>query len=114
MDYYKFTVCIPKQPWQWIRFRITTILLLIALVATALAWRHDHNRLAGEVYRLQYPGPRWEPAQATGPPNTAAGDGVTAWCHLTSDGQPEWLVLEYDTAVVPKAIVVHENLAPAP
>jgi hypothetical protein len=112
MDYFEFTIRVPKQPWKWIRFRITTILLLIAIVAMALAWRRDHQQLASELYRLQNPGPHWEPAQATGPPNTAAGDGVTAWCPLSADGQQEWLVLEYDEAVVPTAIIVHANHNP--
>jgi hypothetical protein len=112
MEYFHFTIRIPKQPWRWIRFRITTILLMVAMLAMALAWWRDHQRLSAEVNRLQYPGPNWQPVEATGPPNTAAGDGQTAWCHLTSDGQQEWLVLEYDTTVVPTAIIIHENLGP--
>jgi hypothetical protein len=31
---------------------------------------------------------------------------------LSSDGQPEWLICEYETAVVPSAIAIHENYAP--
>jgi hypothetical protein len=112
MDYFELRLRIPKKPWQWIRFRITTILLLIALVAMALAWRRDHQQLSSEIHRLQNPGPHWEPAQATGPPNTAAGDGVTAWCPLSADGQQEWLVLEYAKAVVPHTIIVHANHNP--
>jgi hypothetical protein len=112
MEYFQFTICIPKQPWRWMRFRITTILLIIAVLAMALAWRRDHQQLSAEINRLQYPGPNWQPVEATGPPNTAAGDGRTAWCHLTSDDQQEWLVLEYDKTIVPTAIVIHENLGP--
>ncbi len=112
MDYFEFQLRIPKHPWKWIRFRITTILLLIAIVAMALAWKRDHEQLTQEMHRLRHPGPYYQAEQATGPPNTGAGDGVTSWCHLTSDDQQEWLVLEYDTVVVPKAIVVHENLSP--
>jgi hypothetical protein len=112
MDYFEFRIRIPKKPWQWIRFRITTILLLIAIAAMALAWRHDHQQLSNELYQLRNPGPHWEAAQATGPPNTAAGDGMTAWCPLTADDQQEWLVLEYSQAVVPNAIIVHANHNP--
>jgi hypothetical protein len=112
MEYYQFQIRIPKQPWQWIRFRITTILLLIAIVAMALAWRRDHEELSRELYQLRNPGPNYEAAQATGPPNSSTGDASTAWCHLTSDGQQEWLVLEYEQTIMPKAIVVHENLSP--
>jgi hypothetical protein len=112
MEYFEFQLRIPKQPWKWIRFRITTILLLIALIAMGLAWRRDHEKLSQELYVVRNPGPHWEAAQATGPPNTGEGDGRTAWCSLTADDQQEWLVLEYDHAVIPTAVVVHENLAP--
>jgi hypothetical protein len=112
MEYYQFQLRIPKQPWKWIRFRITTVLLLIAILAMALAWRRDHEKLVQELHAFRNPGPHWEAAQATGPPNTGTGDGATAWCSLTADGQQEWLVLEYDQTVVPKAIVVHENHNP--
>jgi hypothetical protein len=53
------------------------------------------------------------PEQAAGEPNVPeAGDSGSAWASLSSDGQPEWLVCEYETAVVPSAIAIHENYAP--
>src|SRR5262245_6382420 len=110
MEYWRVTIPIPKQPWLWMRFRITTVLLATAIVCLLLAWRRDHQKLSAELYRLQYPGPFWDTAEATGPPNTPMpGDQATAWASLGADDQPEWLVLEYEMAVVPKAIVVHEN-----
>jgi len=112
MKYYELTIRIPKQPWRWIRFRIVTILLLIVILAMGLAWYRDHARLTSEIDRLTYPGPHWEASQATGPPNSGTSEAPTAWCSLTADGQQEWLVLEYDDSVVPKAIVVHENHGP--
>lgn len=113
MEYYRITIPIPKQPWKWLRFRITTALLLTAIACLLLAWHRDHRHLAAQLYELKNPGPHWETAQATGPPNTPSpGDRVTAWASQTPDGQAEWLVLEFETAVAPKAILVHESYNP--
>jgi hypothetical protein len=113
MDYYRLTIPIPKKPWLWIRFRIGSILLLVAILAILLSWRRDHNRLAAEIAKLRYPYPRYEAIEATGPPNvTRAGDSGSAWCPAAMNGGQEWLELEYDTAVTPSAIIVHENYAP--
>jgi hypothetical protein len=113
MEYYRLTIPIPKQPWLWLRFRITTVLLTTAIICLLLAWRRDHLQLSAQLYRLQNPGPNWDTAQATGPPNTPIpGDQPTAWASLGADDQAEWLVLEFEAAVVPNAILVHENCAP--
>jgi hypothetical protein len=113
MDYYRLTIPIPKQPWRWIRFRIITILLLMTIVAIALAWRQDHERLAAELYRIQNPDVAWSVEQATGPPNTTGpGDIRTAWASASPDSQQEWLLLEYESAVTPIAIHVHETYNP--
>jgi hypothetical protein len=113
MDYYRLTIPIPKQPWKWIRFRIVTILLLVAILAISLAWWRDHQRLAAELYRIQNPVSGWGVEQVTGPPNTAGpGDISTAWASATQDDQQEWLILEYDSSVVPSAILVHETYNP--
>jgi len=113
MEFYRLTIPIPKRPWLWIRFRITTILLLITILAVLLAWRRDHARLAAEIERLNTPWPRYQAIEATGAPNVSArGDSSTAWCPATSDGGAEWLVLNYDESVVPQSIVVHENYDP--
>lgn len=113
MDYYRLTIPIPKQPWRWIRFRITTVLLLVAVLALALAWYRDHTRLAEQLYRLQNPDTGWGVNQLIGPPDTTGfGDLRTAWASATQDGQPEWLRLEYERAVVLAAIVLHETYNP--
>jgi hypothetical protein len=113
MEYYRLTIPIPKRPWLWLRFRITTVLLTTAILCLLLAWRRDHLQLSAQLHQLQYPGPNWDTAQATGPPNTPApGDRATAWASLTADGQSEWLILEFEASVVPKAILVHENFSP--
>ena len=110
MEYYRLTIPIPKQPWRWLRFRITTVLLSTAIVCLLLAWRRDHRQLAEQLYQMQHPGPNWETAQATGPPNSPnGGDQRTAWASRSSDDEAEWLVLEFEAAVVPKAILVHET-----
>jgi hypothetical protein len=113
MDYYRLTIPIPKQPWRWIRFRISTILLLVAIVAMALAWHRDHQNLTAQLYQIQNPVKSWSVHQATGPPNTSGpGDISTAWASATQDGQQEWLQLEYEKSVVPTAIVIHETYNP--
>jgi hypothetical protein len=112
MEYYRLTIPIPKKPWLWIRFRIGTIMLLVAILAILLTWRRDHNRLVAEIAKLRYPYPRYEAIEATGPPNVRqAGDSSNAWCPATMSGGKEWLELQFDPAVAPSAIVVHENYA---
>jgi hypothetical protein len=55
----------------------------------------------------------WGPEQAAGKPDTeGAGDFPTAWASLTADSQKEWLECEFTEAVIPTALVVHENDAP--
>jgi hypothetical protein len=113
MEYYRLTIPIPKAPWRWIRFRLVTVLLLVTIVALALAWRRDHQRMVAEIAALRYPGPYYESTQATGPPNaTSSEDSSSAWCPATADGGYEWLILEYEKPIVPKAIVLHENMEP--
>jgi hypothetical protein len=113
MEYYRLTIPIPKQPWRWLRFRIVTILLLITIVALALSWWRDHQLLTMQIYQLRHPNTGWGTSQATGEPNTTGpGDITTAWASATPDGQKEWLLLEYSSTVVPKAILVHETYNP--
>jgi hypothetical protein len=113
MEYYRLTIPIPKQPWRWIRFRISTILLLVAILAILLAWRRDRQQLAAQLYQLQNPVSGWSVHQATGPPNTSgSGDISTAWASATQDDQQEWLQLEYEKSVVPTAILIHETYNP--
>jgi hypothetical protein len=54
----------------------------------------------------------WGPEQATGAPDSAAGDRRTAWASRTEDGADEWLLLEYARPVRPLALVVYENHHP--
>lgn len=113
MDYYRLTIPIPKQPWQWIRYRISTVLLLIAVLTLVLAWYRDHTRLAQQLHQLRNPNPGWGVNQVVGPPDTAGfRDMRTAWASATQDGQMEWLQLEYGEAVIPTAIIIHESYNP--
>jgi len=113
MEYYRLSIPIPKRPWLWVRYRIVTILLLIAILAVALAWRRDHRRLSAQIEQLQNPNSSWGVCQVIGAPNTTGtGDIQTAWASATPDGSPEWLELEYDESVVPTAILVHETYNP--
>jgi len=113
MDYYRFTVTIPK-PWRSLRVRLSTLLLLMAIVALALAWRRDRARLEAEIYLLRHPRPAaWSVRQVLGPPDTASyGDHRTAWASATQDGQMEWLTVQFHTAVVPTSVEIHENYNP--
>jgi hypothetical protein len=55
----------------------------------------------------------WGPEQALGSPNTdGAGDLVTAWASQTPDGQPEWLICEYEKPLNVASIRVHETYNP--
>lgn len=57
--------------------------------------------------------PNWSVLQAIGPPDThGAGDIVTAWASSTTDSQKEWLMLDYETPVIPTQIDVHETYNP--
>jgi hypothetical protein len=113
MEYYRLTIPIPKQPLRLLKFRISTVLLLTAIIALALAWRRDHKKLSAQLFKVQNPTGSWSTSQVTGPPNTKGfGDIETAWASLTPDGSQEWLELEYDRSVVPTAILVHETYNP--
>lgn len=54
----------------------------------------------------------WGPEQATGAPDSAAGDRRTAWAPRTEDGADEWLLLEYAAPTRPRALLVYENHHP--
>jgi hypothetical protein len=95
------------------RYRLGTTLLLVAIVAIALAWRRDHQRLIAELKQYQNPGPQWEPIQATGAPDSLSpGDSSSAWCPATAEGGAEWLILDYGGSITPTSIVLHENYEP--
>lgn len=113
MDYYRFTVAIPK-PWQLLRLRLSTLLLLTAIASMALAWRRDRQTLLAEIDELRNPSPAaWSVEQLLGPPDTTGfGDKRTAWASATQDGQMEWLIVEYDRPVTPEAVVIHETYNP--
>ncbi|MHC4213405.1 MAG: LamG domain-containing protein [Planctomycetota bacterium] len=75
---------------------------------------HDStkNHNDGTLHGLKY-ARQWGPEQATGAPDThSAGDIPTAWASLTPDGQDEWLVLEYEEAIIPRRIDIHETFNP--
>src|SRR3954469_4984671 len=57
--------------------------------------------------------PNWSYLQAVGPPDTpGAGDIVTAWASSSTDSQKEWLILDYEKAVIPTQVFVHETCNP--
>ena len=78
---------------------------LLALVVLATSLTAQDNEFET--------GRPWGPEQATGSANTLeAGDRPTAWASRTTDGQDEWLELEFALAVVPTAVRVFESFNP--
>jgi len=66
-----------------------------------------------DLTSVQRPKRDWGPEQAIGEPDTnMAGDIVTAWASQSPDGQPEWLMLEYEDFIEPSAILVYETYNP--
>ncbi|MFV1958554.1 MAG: hypothetical protein ACC662_03980 [Planctomycetota bacterium] len=55
----------------------------------------------------------WSPAQATGEPDTlAGGDLMTAWAAERGDMGEVWLELDFERAVLPDGIRIHETFNP--
>lgn len=55
----------------------------------------------------------WGPEQAAGAPDTlVAGDQSTAWASRSPDDSEEWLICEYETAVMLASVSVHETYNP--
>jgi hypothetical protein len=53
------------------------------------------------------------PEQVIGPPDVPGyGDNVAAWCSLTEDGKPEWLLVEYARPIRPVALKIYETYYP--
>jgi len=113
MEYATFTFRIPKQPWKWLRYRISTLLWIVFVVALALSWRHDHMRQQAEIDQLRNPGPRWGTVEVLGPPNTPNyGDKRTAWASASRDDQIEWILAEFDQAVQVTSVHIYETHNP--
>ena len=102
-----------EQRAKPIRFSLATLMLLTIIAAISLGWWRDHWRLRREIDRIRYPGPRWGTVEVTGSPNTVGfGDIRTAWASKSPDNQREWLLLEYERAVKPKAVWIYETYNP--
>lgn len=102
------------------RFSFGTLLMLVALAAALLAWRRDHvemaaeiARLRGEQMKLDKANASWGVEQLVGEPDTESyGDISTSWAPATTDGQQEWIVVDYAEAVTPASIEVYETYNP--
>lgn len=114
--------CLPKAMEAWNarnRALLFGILLFASLPATLASAQAARLLPPDDVPppppgALADPGTRsWGPEQATGKPNThQAGDISTAWASASQDEQMEWLELEYEAAISPTQIVVHETYNP--
>ena len=87
------------------------------VIASASGWTGQENwtvnrwdRIGGvRLVSVREMGRNWGAYQATGAPDTpTGGDQVTAWASASADGSKEWLLLEYEQAVVPQAVHVYE------
>jgi hypothetical protein len=108
----RLAAAFPRLAARAARFRLSTLLLVVTIGAVLLAWRRDHLEQAAEIARLQNPNPSWSVDQVLGAPNTTTfGDISSAWASQTPDGQPEWLLLEFDE-VTPVAVHVYETHNP--
>lgn len=102
------------------RFSFGSLLWLIALAAALLAWRRDHleqqreiARLRGDLMLRDRTNARWGVEQLLGEPDTNTyGDVATAWAPGTTDGQPEWIIVDYAEDVSPQSIEVYETYNP--
>jgi hypothetical protein len=66
-----------------------------------------------QIKSVRIKGASWSPQQAAGAPDTLiVGDQSSAWASQTADSGPEWLILEYARAVIPRQIKVYESCGP--
>ena len=95
------------------RLSISNLMLLITIFAVLFAWRRDRQRVIEHYEVIRNARPPWATSQATGPPDTeGSGDIPTAWASATPDGQQEWLIAEFATAVVPSEVAIYETFNP--
>src|ERR1043165_997248 len=78
------------------------------------ALRDEVQKLGAEIKRMKAKMAKaarrpYGPEQVTGEPDASAGDSTNAWCPAISDGQMEWLLLEYEAPGTIAAVKVYEN-----
>jgi hypothetical protein len=96
---------------QWLQINLGTFLWLFLLIGMWLAWWRDHNAMDRRIAKLEqqmFPTQMWSIEQCFGPPNDPTGRAALSWCPLPSTSQ-EWLQVEFDKAIRPASIVVHET-----
>jgi len=56
----------------------------------------------------------WGQEQMIGPPDVfpLSGDVQQAWASLSEDAQDEWILLEYEKPISPKAVMIYETFNP--
>ena len=78
---------------------------------TALQLAESRLKETGPVEATKFRG--YGPEQVIGPPNTPRpGDQSSAWASKGADDQDEWLIVEYENAVVVAGLNIHENHSP--
>jgi hypothetical protein len=66
----------------------------------------------GATASSQYSDPSWSAMQAAGSPDTGTcGDHSTAWASRSSSTR-DWLLLTYDTPVIPSHIIIYQTYHP--
>ncbi|PQO27977.1 hypothetical protein C5Y96_16500 [Blastopirellula marina] len=117
---FSIRMALPILSWSWFQMRISTLLMLVLLVSVAIAWRRDRNDLADQIIDLEVELARargvktsWGVEQLYGEPNTKNfGDYGTAWASATPDGQDEWVIAQFENAVTPSELRIHETYNP--
>lgn len=117
-----FTIrmALPILSWSWFQLRISTLLMLVLLVSVAIAWRRDHNELSDQIIDLEVELAQvrnvktsWSIEQLYWAPNTKSyGDYGTAWASASADGQDEWIIAQFENAVTPSELRIHETYNP--
>ena len=101
--------------WRWRpKFRLADLIWLSLIAALLMTWYRDHQSL--KLQLAQNNGlvrTSWSINQLLGKPNTPiAGDQQTAWASSSQDGQVEWIVVEFPTAVDVATVEVVETYNP--
>lgn len=107
-----------ENRWDWrglLRFRLTTVFWLFVLAGALVrlwTWQREFDQRLLRIERQLFsvPDPLWSTAMAVGTPDEP-GMGGRAWCPSQMDAGLQWLTLDYESAVTPVSIEVHETYA---
>ncbi len=92
------------------RFSLTSTVWLCVVVALLVLWIRDHRQLEKLMKGPRIGNSAWSIDQLLGAPDTSSlGDQPTAWASATPDDQPEWIIVEFDEAVLATKLEIFES-----